>query len=120
MSRTIFLATVAVAAILMELFADQVGVIKWALILLGGVYLVVRALKTYPALYREKKRKAAQLAADEQEYREFEKMLEAVRAKYRPNHLPDDSIELPAAYHEELTALNEKHRDMLTRKFGAY
>ena len=81
--------------------------------------MVVRLARTLPRQYREKRRRAMQLAVDAQEYRLYEAELEAIRNKYDPNRLGVEGA-LPAAYQDELTALSEKHRAMLTRKFGAY
>jgi hypothetical protein len=119
-NRTAFLVTIAVAAILMELFPAYVGAIKWAVILLAVAYLAGRALRTYPKLYRERKQKAAQFRADEDEYREFEKELTSLRSKYDTPRLEAEGNTLPPAYQVELQALNERHKAMLTRKFGAY
>jgi hypothetical protein len=119
-NRTAFLVTIAVAAILMELFPAYVGVIKWAAILLAVAYLAGRALRTYPKMFRDRKRQAAQLLADEQEYRDFSAELSALRSKYETQRLEAEGKVPPPAYEAELQALNERHKDMLTRKFGAY
>jgi hypothetical protein len=118
--RTPFLVAIAVAAILMELFPAYVGPIKWAAILLAIAYLAGRALRTYPRLYREKKQRASQLMADDQEYREFEGELAALRTRYEIPRLEAQGLAPPPTYQDELQGLNERHKAMLTRKFGAY
>jgi ERCC4-related helicase len=118
--RTPFLVTIAVAAMLMELFPAYVGPIKWAAILLAIAYLAARALRTYPRLYRERKRQAAQLLADDHEYRDFEAELAALRARHDTQRLEVQGISPTQVYLDELQALNERHKSMLTRKFGAY
>lgn len=124
MSRTPFLVAIAVAAILIQFFPSQTGNIKWAAIALVVIYLSLRVLRTYPRQYKEKKLKAAQLAADSEEYHQYQLHLEALRKKYDLG-LPDPeataaAAEPPLAYQQELTALNDSHRNMLTRKFGSY
>ena len=115
--RTSLLAAIALAAVLLQWFPRHGGAIKWALILLGLGYLIVGAVTTYPRIYRDRKR-AAQLAADERDYRNYEHDLGVIRSKFAVDRPANGAP--PPAYQAELDALNEKHRDMLTRKFGAY
>jgi hypothetical protein len=117
--RTGLLAAIAVAAILVQLFPDHVGAIKWAVILLGLAYLLAQALTTYPKLYLDRRRLEVQSAADEQEYGTYERELAALRSRYPAERLADGAVP-PPEYQAELAALNERHREMLTRKFGAY
>jgi hypothetical protein len=117
--RTSLLVAIAVAAMLVQLFPEHVGAIKWAVILLGLVYLLVQALTTYPTLYLDRKRLKTQRAADTQEYGIYERELAAIRSKYPAGRLADAAA-LPPDYQAELMARNERHREMLTRKFGAY
>jgi Tfp pilus assembly protein PilE len=119
-SRTRFLVAIAIAAVLMQVYPAYVGAIKRGLVLLGVTYLLVRALKTYPRLYQEKKRQAAQNVADAQEYLDYARELETIRSTFDPNHHDGADVDPPPEYQDALTALSEKHRDMLTRKFGAY
>ena len=117
--RTSLLAAIAVAALAVQLFPHHVGTIKWAVIMLGLLYLIVQALTTYPKLYLERKRLKVQLAADAREYRIYERELAALRARFPAERLADGTAP-PPDYAAELAALNERHHEMLTRKFGAY
>ncbi len=110
MSRTRFLAAIAVAALLMQVLPDYSDLIKWVAIGIGVLYLIVRALRTYPRQYRLKKQAAAQRAADEREYLEYTAALQALRS--RPLSAGDD-------YEAAVAELHARHRDMLARKFGA-
>ena len=109
-SRTRFLAAIAVAALSMQLFPGHADLIKWVAISLGVLYLLGRASLTYPRQYRLKRRLTAQRAADEREFREYSDELAALRDR----HAAD-----PEVYESRVAALHEKHRDMLERKFGS-
>jgi hypothetical protein len=117
-SRTSFLVAIAVAVLMIQFFPNQAGTIKWVTVALGILYLVIRALRTYPKQYRDKKRRAALAAADDQEYRLYKTELDSIRTKYDPRHEMDENGAVPQAYKDELSALHDKHRAMLTRKFG--
>ena len=109
MTRTRFLLTLLVVVILLQLFPDKsatverlavIGVALYALIWLGSRFLTV---------YRSRRQKARLAASDEEEYRTYESELAAIRARTDPASLE---------YRNELSALHDKHREMLTRKFG--
>lgn len=108
MSRTRFLAAIAVAALLMQLLPTYADAIKWAAIGLGILYLSIRAALTYPAQYRQRKRLAAQRASDEREYREYDAALAALRIRH---------ADAPADFERAVAALHDQHRGMLERKF---
>ena len=110
MNRTRFLAAIAVAALSMQVFPSHADLIKWVAIGLGVLYLLGRALLTYPRQYRMKRRLAAQRAADEREFREYSEELAALR---------DRHAALPEVYASAVALLHEKHRAMLERKFGS-
>src|ERR1700676_5462357 len=82
MSRTGFLVAIAVAALMIQFLPQQAGIIKWVVIVLGALYLVIRALRTYPQLYRERRRRAALEAADARDYGLYKQELDAIRAKH--------------------------------------
>jgi hypothetical protein len=115
-TRTIFLAFIALAVILIQLIPTQASTIKWATIALGIAYLGVRAVLTYPKIYRDRRRRIAQRAADERDFRQYEIELDAIHAKYDATD-PADETE-SKAFRDELTALHEKYQEMLGRKFG--
>jgi hypothetical protein len=117
-SRTRFLVAIAVAVLLIQFFPDHAGIIKLATIALGILYLAIRALRTYPAQYRNKKQQAAQEADDEAEYQRYKIELDAIRAKYDPRHELGENAVIPQEYRDELSALHDKYQAMLTRKFG--
>jgi len=108
-NRTRFLAAIAVAAVSMQLFPDYSDFIKWVAIGLGVLYLVARALRTYPQQYRAKRRAAAQRLADELEFREYTAEMLALRTSHAAS---GDDFEAAVA------ALHDRHREMLERKFG--
>ncbi len=109
---------IAAAVLLMQFLPNQANTIKWLTIAFGIVYLAARALRTYPQQFREKRRRAAQQAADDQEYRRYEAELEAIRARHDPQRELLGKTELPQEFKDELTALHEKYQAMLDRKFG--
>jgi hypothetical protein len=117
-SRTLFLAAVAVIVLAMQFFPDQASHVKRTVIALGILYLAIRALRTYPRQYRDKRIRAAQEAADDREYRQYEIELEAIRAMYAPIHDLDEIAVIPQEYQNDLSALHDRHRAMLDRKFG--
>jgi hypothetical protein len=117
-SRTIFLVAIAVALLSMQFFPGHADISKWAVVGLGVAYLSIRALLTYPKLYKERRRRAAERAEDEQAYGRYRTELDSIRARHEP---PPDALEDAAAaeaYAAELSALHDKYRDMLDRKFG--
>lgn len=116
MTRTIFLALIALAVILIQLIPTQANTIKWATIVLGITYLAVRAVLTYPQIYRQRRQRIAQRAADERDFRQYEIELDAVHAKYDAEDAADDTH--AQAFKDELTALHDKYQGMLGRKFG--
>jgi hypothetical protein len=119
-SRTIFLAAIALAVLLMQLLPNQAQIFKWIAFGFGVLYLFGRALTTYPRLFRERKRRAAQQRADEQEYQQYQSDLASIRARHDPQHeLVMGRSELSQEFKDELTALHEKHQAMLERKFGS-
>jgi hypothetical protein len=106
---------IALAVILIQLVPTHATSIKWATIALGVAYLVVRAVLTYPKIYRDRRRRAAQRREDESDFRLYEIELDRVHAKYDAA----DADEIHAqAFKDELTALHEKYQGMLERKFG--
>jgi hypothetical protein len=117
-SRTSFLVAIAVIVLLMQFFPNQASTIRLAAIGLGLVYLVIRTLRTYPAQYRQKKKRAAQEDADAEEYRQYTIELDAIRAQYDPSHKLDKNSEIPQDYRNALSALHDKYQAMLDRKFG--
>jgi hypothetical protein len=118
-SRTIFLAAIALAVLLMQLLPNQAHIFKWIAMGLAVMYLFGRGLSTYPRLFREKKRRAAQQRADEQEYQQYQIDLASIRARHDPQHEPLGRSELSQEFSDELTALHEKYQAMLERKFGS-
>jgi len=109
-SRTRFLVVIAIAALLIQLFPAHAGPIKWLAIVAGVAYLAVRALRTYPGLFKQKKLEARQRRTDEVAYAEYLAELAALKAS-AGSLAPDD-------YTIQLQALHENYRDMLERKFG--
>jgi hypothetical protein len=118
--RTSLLAAVALCALMIQLFPSYVTVIKWVVIALGVLYVAVRAWTMIPAWFLERRRQEQQVSADASEYREYERDLAAIRSRFVVNDAATTVETPPAAYQAALTALNEKHKEMLIRKFGAY
>ena len=116
MTRTIFLALIALAVILIQLIPTQASTIKWATIALGVAYLAGRAVLPYPKIYRQRRQRIAQRAADERDYRQYEIELDAIHAKYDAGDVTEETH--AQAFKDDLTALHEKYQGMLARKFG--
>lgn len=120
MGRTSFLVAIAAALLMMQFFPNQAGIIKWVIIALGGGYLLVRALLTYPKLYRDSRRLRAQRKEDAQSFRAYSEELAVIRARYDTLERPSGDAVNDAAYEAELAALHVKYRAMLERKFGTH
>jgi hypothetical protein len=113
------LLALLVVVVLIQIYPDKAAVIESMAV--GGaalLALVWATLKGY-AQYKAKSRRAAQEAADADEYRRYEMELDAIRAKYDPHRALTDPASIPQEYKDELSALHDKHEALLTRKFGS-
>jgi hypothetical protein len=115
LTRTRFLAAIAIAAIMIQLLPSYADTIKWAAIAFGVIYLLTMALRTYPRQFRERRQRAAQEAADARDYRQYKLELDSIGAKYAGNRQPD---QISQEHEAEIAALHDKYQDMLGRKFG--
>jgi len=118
MTRTWFLAVIAAAAGSMQLIPAYAGPIKWVAIVSGVLYLMIRALKTYPKQYRLRKQRKAQVVADDSEYFLYSQELISLREKYTAAGAETGSGMLVERYEAEVALLHDRHRAMLERKFG--
>jgi hypothetical protein len=116
-SRTIFLVAIAVALLMMQFFPGHADIIKWAVMAFGVAYLSIRALLTYPTLYKERRRRAAERAEDEAAYGRYRTELDSIRARHEPQPAPQDTA-AAQAYEAALSALHDKYGAMLDRRFG--
>ena len=104
MSRTSFLVVIAAALLMLQFFPSHATRIKWAVVILGVAYLTIRALLTYPRLYREKKRRLAEDAADERAFGQYKMELDAILAR--------------EGSEAEVAALHDRYKETLDRKFA--
>jgi hypothetical protein len=118
-SRTRLLLALLVVVVLIQIYPDRAGVIE--LIAVGGaaLYCLIWATSKGFAQYKAMKLRAAQEAADAEEYRQYNMELDSIRAKYDPHRDLTEPASIPQEYKDELAALHDKHEAMLTRKFGA-
>ena len=118
MNRTRILVALLVLVILMQLFPEKTVVIQRVAIVGGGLYFLVWAAGRFLAQYRKRSAEAARSAADETEYREYRRELDAIRAAHDPDRDLSDPTSISPEYQAALTELHDKHQDMLARKFG--
>jgi hypothetical protein len=104
--------------ILMQLFPEKAGAIQRVAIVGGGLYFLAWAAARFLAQHKRRAAEAAQSAADVAEYQEYKRELDAIRAKHDPNRDLNDPTSISPEYQAALTALHDKHQDMLARKFG--
>ena len=118
MNRTRFLLVLLVLVVLLQRFPDKSRLIE--AVAVGGValYCVLWAGSRYLAQLREQRRQAARAAADDEEYRCYESELASIRAKYEPDRESGETDAASQEYKDELSALHDRHRDMLDRRFG--
>jgi len=119
MNRTRILLAVLVMVVLLQFFPAQANLIKAVFVGVGLLYCLVWGGRRYLAATRKKSALAAQQAADDEEYRAYQRELHAIQLKYDPHRDLDDPTSLSADYRAELNALHDRHEAMLGRKFGA-
>ena len=118
MTRTRFLLALLVVVILLQLYPDKSRAIEGVAV--GGIalYCLLWAGSRYLAQFRVQRRQAALAAADDAEYRRYESELASIRAKHDPHRDANEADAASQEYKDELTALYDRHRDMLNRRFG--
>jgi hypothetical protein len=104
--------------ILMQLFPERAGVIQKVAIVGGGLYFLAWAAARFLAQHKKRRAESAQSQADEVEYQVYRRELDAIRAIHDPARDLDDPTSISPEYQAALTALHDKHQDMLARKFG--
>jgi hypothetical protein len=117
-NRTRILVALLVAVILMQLFPEKAGAIQRVAIVGGGLYFLAWAAVRFLAQHKGRAAEAAQLAADEAEYQEYKRELDVIRATHDPTRDLNDPTSISPEYQAALSALHDKHQDMLARKFG--
>ena len=104
--------------ILMQLFPEKAGAIEEVAIVGGGLYFLAWAAVRFLAQHKRRAAEAARLAADEAEYQEYKRELDVIRAAYDPTRDLSDPTSISPQFQAALSALHDKHQDMLARKFG--
>ena len=117
-NRTRILVALLVVVILMQLFPEKTGAIQRVAIVGGGLYFLAWAGVRFLAQHKKRTAEAAQLAADEAEYQEYKRELDVIRATHDPTRDLSDPTSISPEYRAALSALHDKHQDMLARKFG--
>lgn len=110
MTRTRFLLTLLLVAILLRLFPDRSAFIEQVAVGGAALYCLIWLGSRFLGRYRLRRQQDRLAAADAAEYRDYERELADIRAR---------TDESSPQFQVELSALHERHRDMLTRKFGA-
>jgi sugar (pentulose or hexulose) kinase len=118
-SRTRLLVVLLVVVVLIQIYPERAGIIEAMAV--GGAALValVWAITKGFARYKSKSLRAAQEAANAEEYRQYEVELNAIRAKYDPHRDLTEPTSISQEYKDELSALHDRHEAMLARKFGS-
>jgi hypothetical protein len=118
-SRTRLLIVLLVFVVLVQVFPDKTGSIEIVAVIGAALYSVAWGTSKYRAQHKKKRMQEAQDTADDEEYRQYKTELDSIRAKYDPKRDMTDPDSISQQYKDELSALHDKHEDMLTRKFGA-
>ncbi len=119
MNRTRILLAVLVMVVLLQLFPAKADLIKAVFVGAGVVYCLIWGVRRYLAMSSKKQALAARRAADDDEYRQYQRELAAIRERHDPRRDDlEDPTSIAAAYREELNRLHDRHRAMLGRKFG--
>ncbi len=118
MNRTRILVGLLVMVILMQLFPEKTAAIEKVAIVGGGLYFLAWAAVRFLAQHNRRRAEAAQSAADEAEYQEYKRELDIIRATHDPSRDLNDPTSISPEYQAALSALHDKHQDMLARKFG--
>ena len=85
-----------------------------ALALYAGYWLVTQ----FPARWKKRGAERRQEEQDENEFWDYQKKHDAIRAKYDPRLEWNEATSVPSEYLEEIRRLNVEHRDMLQRRNG--
>ena len=109
MTRTRFLLTLLVVAVLLRVFPDRSALVERAALGAVALYSLIWLGSRFWGQQRARRQRDRRTAADAQQYREYERELADIRARI------DESS---PQYQVELNALHDRHRDMLGRKFG--
>ena len=75
-------------------------------------------LTKLPAKWRKHRAQTKQEEADEKEFWESQKELDAIRARFDPKHEWNEATTLPSEYRNEVRKVNSRHREMLYRRNG--
>jgi hypothetical protein len=103
---------------LIQVYPDRATLIELVAIVGGGLYAVAWYAAGARARYKRRAAEAARQAADDLEYQRYRADLDAIRAKFDPHRDLLDPTSISPEYQQELDLLHDRHRDMLTRKFG--
>src|SRR5258706_15050454 len=114
-NRTRILVALLVMVILMQVFPEKAGAIERVAIVGGGLYFLAWAAVRFLAQHKRRAAEAAQLASDEVEYQEYRRELDVIRAAHDPTRDLSDPTSISAEYQAALSALHDKHQDMLAR-----
>lgn len=82
--------------------------------LYAGYWLVTQ----FPKRWKQHRAEKLQKEQDEKEYWAYQKMHDAIRAKYDPKKEWNEITSLPREYLDEIRSLNNEHQGMLRRRNG--
>jgi type VI protein secretion system component VasK len=118
MTLTNTLLVIIAAMLFARFWPEQARALATIAIVVGLLYAVWWLIFSYPERRRRNKARAAQEAADEAQYREFQQQHKAIRRKFGPEHQWNEATSLPREYTEEMDALNAKYALVLARRLG--
>jgi hypothetical protein len=113
------LVALLILVVMLQLFPGQATLIKAVAVGTGALYFAATGGARFRAWRRETAARAAQEAADAEEYRRYREELDVLRAKFDPLRDLDDPTSISPDYRTALDALHDRHQDMLCRKFGS-
>lgn len=118
MSVTNYLLVIILLILVKQFYPDLVDallpVVIGGLTLYGCYWLVAK----FPKQWKKRRAERQQEKKDEAEFWEYQRMHDAIRAKYDPEHAWNEATSVPREYLDEIRKLNLAHREMLQRRNG--
>ena len=89
-------------------------------VVIGGIalYGIYWLVAKFPTQWKKRNAERQQEKKDEEEFWEYQRKHNAVRAKYDPEHVWNEATSVPQEYLDEIRNLNIEHRGMLQRRNG--
>lgn len=118
MNFTNYLLFIILLILVKQFYPDLVHTLLPVVIVGLSIYGCYWLLAKFPAQWKKRKAEKQQERKDEVEFWEYQRMHDAIRAKYDPRHAWNEATSVPREYLDEIRNLNLAHRDMLQRRNG--